>query len=69
MAKTSLERSHSKSSNAKLTFICFIGIIAFTLIFLGLGIIKLYQTYGIITLSIGAVLEIISLILINKFVR
>ena len=69
MGKTSLEKSHSKSSNFVLTCICLIGIIAFGLIFIGLGLLKLYQTYGFICLSIVIVLGIISLIFINKFVR
>lgn len=69
MAKTSLEKSHSKASNFALTCICLLGIIAFGLIFSGLGLLKLYQTYGIICLVVGIVLGIISSILINKFVR
>ena len=69
MEKTSLEKSHSKVSNFKLTLICLLGIIAFALIFIGLGLFKKYQTYSIYFLAIGGVLELLSLILINKFVR
>lgn len=41
MAKTSLERSHSKVSNAKLTFVCFMLALFVGMFFAGLGLMPL----------------------------
>lgn len=69
MAKTSLERSHSKSSNFKLTLICALLSIMFVLLFIGLILIKSHQTLGIILTAVGAVGFIFSFMLVSKFTR
>ena len=69
MAKTSLERSHSKASNFKLTLMCLLASIAFSLIFIGLAILNKYQTFGIILTAVGAVLTILSYFMISRFTR
>jgi energy-converting hydrogenase Eha subunit E len=69
MGKTSLERSHSKLSNFKLTILALIAIISFNLIFVGLVLLKYNQQLSIIITIVGAVLSVLSFILIRAFVR
>ena len=69
MAKTSLEKSHSKSSNFKLTMICLLASLGVASLFVGLGFLKQYQTLAIILLAAGGVLTLLGLLLINKFTR
>ena len=71
MAKTSLEKSHSKASNAKLTFICFIAALAVSMLWVGIALFgsEAYRIFGIILASVGAVLTLLSLFLISKFTR
>ena len=40
MAKTSLQKSHSKASNFKLTLICFLTILFFGALWCGLALLK-----------------------------
>ena len=69
MAKTSLEKSHSKVSNFKLTNICLFLACGICMIFVGLALLKQYKTYSIIGISVGSVLSLLMLILLNKFAR
>ena len=69
MAKTSLEKSHSKASNFKLTMICLLAAISFSLIFVGIAIINKYKTLGIILAAAGGVMTILSYLLISRFTR
>lgn len=69
MGKTSLQKSHSKTSNFKLTFICFIAAFAISALWIGLALIKANPTFGYILLPVGAVATIISLFFISKFTR
>lgn len=71
MAKTSLEKSHSKASNAKLTFFCLLASIAVSALWVGIAGIgtEAYRIFGIILASVGAVLTLCSLFLIGKFTR
>ncbi len=67
--KTSLEKSHSKLSNFKLTFISIVISIFFPLIWLGIALFKVNQTYGIIIISISAFVTILFTFLMNIFKR
>lgn len=69
MSKTALEKSHSKSSNALLTFICFFNLISISILWIGLAILKSYQAYGYIILIVGIVLTLLSSLLLTKFSR
>lgn len=69
MAKTSIEKSHSKVSNFKLTLICLFLSLIVGLIFVGLIIFKSFQTYSIIFLTSGPILTFLMLLLLNKFSR
>ncbi len=67
--KTALERSHSKSSNAKLTLICFFLSFAVIILWIGLALIKSEKNLGIIISAIGLVFTIFNLLLVSKFTR
>lgn len=69
--KTSLEKSHSKASNAKLTLICFIAALAVSCLWVGIALIgyEKYIIFGIILAASGALVTVFSLFLINKFTR
>ena len=74
--QSSLEKSHSKKSNAKLTFLVLLGAIGFALLWLGIGLIvkgwighSYLIPYGAPSLAIGVVLLIVSYISIAKFTR
>lgn len=69
--KTALEKSHSKSSNAKLTLICFLAIIAFAAFWIGLALIFMedYKMFGYIMAPAGGVVAILAFLLIGKFNR
>ena len=66
---TSLQKSHSKVSNAKLTLICLMLSIAFPVLIFGLALIEDYKTFGILLAAAGGVLTVFGLILINAFKR
>lgn len=66
---TSLQKSHSKASNAKLTFICILAAICFTALWVGIVLLNKYLTIGLITTISSAVLLLGSFILISKFSR
>ena len=74
--QSSLEKSHSKKSNAKLTFLVLLGAIGFALLWLGIGLIikgwivhTYLIPYGAPSLAVGVVLLIVSYIVIAKFTR
>ena len=69
MAKSSLEKSHSKASNFKLTLICMLAAISFNAIFGGLALININKIIGIIVAISGGILFIFSYLLISKFTR
>lgn len=67
--KTSLERSHSKSSNFKLTLICFFLSLAVIVLWIGIALIKSYKPMGSILIAVGAVFTLINLFFVSKFTR
>lgn len=69
--KTSLEKSHSKSSNAKLTLACVLGAIFFGLLWLGLlgGSLFWSQTIRWIVVGIGGVGCLLTIALLAVFKR
>ena len=67
--KSSLEKSHSKASNFKLTMICLLAAISFNAIFAGLALININKIIGIIVAIFGGVLSIFSYLLISRFTR
>lgn len=67
--KSSLEKSHSKVSNFKLTSMCLIGIIGFNLLFVGLILYQYNKIFTFVISGVGVLLSLFSLILINKFTR
>lgn len=69
MAKTSLEKSHSKASNAKLTLICFLTVLFFGILWAGLVLLKQEKTFGIILTCAGGIGTILCYLLLNAFSR
>lgn len=69
MAKTNLEKSHSKVSNFKLTLICLILALGFGVLWVGIGLIHDYEKLGYIITAIGGVSTLVGLLLVNKFSR
>ena len=70
---TSLAKSHSKSSNAKLTFICFLLSLGVSAIWIGLlllfGFKDINKAISITTIAVGGVLSVFSFLLVSKFTR
>ena len=70
MAKTSLQKSHSKASNFKLTLICFLTILFFGALWCGLALIKGdLKTFGILLTCAGGAGTLLCLVLLNAFSR
>ena len=69
MAKTSLQKSHSKASNFKLTLICFLTILFFAILWVGLVLIKQEKTFGIILTCAGGAGTVFCFLLLNAFSR
>lgn len=69
MAKTDLEKSHSKASNFKLTLICALLAISVSLIWVGLFLIEMEKALGISIAAVSGVLSILSFFLIGRFTR
>lgn len=69
--KTSLEKSHSKSSNFKLTFICFLAALSVSLLWVGVSLIfkDNFKTFGIILTIASGVFTLFTIVLLNKFSR
>ncbi len=68
---TSLEKSHSKYSNFKLTFLCILGILFINLLWIGLIIISLegYFNFGLILSISSFVISILIGLLLIRFKR
>ncbi len=69
MAKTNLEKSHSKVSNFKLTLICLLTIIFFAVLWVGLVQLKCLETFGLTLTIIGGVGTLACILLLNAFSR
>lgn len=69
MAKTDLEKSHSKASNFKLTLICALLSISLSLIWFGLIFIEKNKVLGISISAASAVIALLSFFLIGRFTR
>ncbi len=69
MAKTALERSHSKSSNFKLTLICFFLSLAVVILWVGVALINTEKTAGLTLAVAGGVLTLFNLFLVARFTR
>lgn len=69
MAKTSLQKSHSKVSNFKLTLICMILSLGFAVLVVGLGLINEYKEIGATVTTVGGVMSVVGLVLVNGFTR
>lgn len=69
MAKTDLEKSHSKVSNFKLTLICLLLSISFLGIWLGVSLINKYTWLGYSILGGSGLVGFFSFLLISKFTR
>ena len=67
--KTSLEKSHSKLSNTKLTLICLFACILEAVLWSGVGVIIKFQALGIILIVVGVVLAIPTILLTKNFKR
>ena len=68
--KTSLEKSHSKSSNAKLTLLCLFSVLCFSALWVCLCFLKDDNIAYIIPACIAsAILSFLCLLLFNKFKR
>lgn len=67
----SLEKSHSKSSNFKLTMICFLLTIAISAVWIGLSLVLNLENkvIGSILLGAGGVISLLSMFLISRFTR
>ncbi len=70
--KTAIEKSHSKSSNAKLTLLCIVTILAFSALWVGLAFLQ-HPTFPlpiawIITIA-GGVVTVLGLLGFNVFKR
>ena len=68
---SSLEKSHSKSSNFKLTMICFMLTIAVSCVWVGLSLVLNLdnKVIGSILLGGGGVLTLLFLFLVGRFTR
>lgn len=69
MAKTDLQKSHSKVSNFKLTLICLILAIGFGALWVGIGLINDYEKLGYTVAACGGVATLLGVVLVNKFSR
>lgn len=65
----SLKKSHSKASNAKLTLLCVLTILAFSALWIGLALIPSQQTLGWIITIAGGVITLLGLVGFNVFKR
>ncbi|MBP5445267.1 MAG: hypothetical protein J6Y28_03760 [Acholeplasmatales bacterium] len=69
MAKSSLEKSHSKASNFKLTLLCLLTIVFFAVLWCGLIQLKRQETIALVITIVGAVGTVLCLALLNAFSR
>ena len=67
---SSLARSHSKSSNAKLTLLCLFSVICFSSLWVFLGLYQdIDKTISLIGIISSGLLTLLCLLLFNKFKR
>ena len=66
---TSLQKSHSKTSNAKLTLICFLLAISFAGVWIGIGLIGYVKILGILITAVCGVIAVLSMMLVGRFTR
>ena len=72
MGKTALEKSHSKSSNFKLTMISCLGALGMAAVWIGIALVVNGTKFlggGLPMLIGGAVALVLSIFLIGKFTR
>ena len=72
MAKTSLQKSHSKASNFKLTFLCLLTALVSTCVWAGGALIAFKPDMfyiGLIVAGVSLVLSILCNNLLGKFTR
>ena len=69
MAKTDLEKSHSKASNFKLTLICALLAISVSLVWVGLILIDRNKPLGISISAASAVVALLSFFMVGRFTR
>ncbi len=69
MAKTDLEKSHSKASNFKLTLICALLAISVSLVWVGLILIDKNKPLGISISAASAVVALLSFFMVGRFTR
>ncbi len=69
MGKTDLEKSHSKTSNFKLTLICALLSISLSLVWFGLIFIEKNKALGISISALSLVVALLSFFLIGRFTR
>lgn len=68
----SLKKSHSKSSNAKLTLLCFITILAFSILWVGIALLlteKCPFTLSLVITIVSGVVTLLGLIGFSRFKR
>lgn len=66
---SSLQKSHSKSSNFKLTLLCIVAIISITLFWIFLSLIASGETIMIVLTTCFGILSLLCLVLFNAFKR
>ena len=69
MAKTNLEKSHSKVSNFKLTILCLLTIVFFAVLWYGLITLKMHENFALILTIVGGVGTLACICLLNAFSR
>ncbi|MBQ9415794.1 MAG: hypothetical protein IJU20_03000 [Clostridia bacterium] len=70
MARTSLERSHSKASNFKLTLICLLLTLGVSAVWAGAALLAAGHTMpGAVAAAAGAVVALVSFLAIGHFTR
>ena len=69
--KTSLEKSHSRVSNFRLTFFCFLALLFVSGLWLGIGLIgnETLMYYGIVITCCSIILTLVFMLIINNFTR
>lgn len=67
--KTSLERSHSKSSNAKLTLLCLLSSTSLMLAVATIGLVEKVGSLMLIICALCSVIFILTVSLFGKFTR
>ena len=69
MAKTDLEKSHSKVSNFKLTILCLLTIVFFAVLWYGLITLNMHRTTALVLTIVGGAGTLGCICLLNAFSR